>query len=181
MRLAGLLRDPAGPMHRTSGNFFYKTADVNLIPMYAFCRPVPFILAVRGLLPETQLSSYRSREPRPAGRGKLLTVSFYCSRELRVAPSRELLDADTGTRAVVLASARTVKGVTGSSRSRSNSNRIVVRGLPTENSRPLVLNLAQIVLIVPPTADTLRTVKSSRSRSNGKECNEEFALLLYGP
>ncbi len=55
MRLAGLLRDPAGPMHRTSGNFFYKTADVNLIPMYAFCRPVPFILTVRGLLPENYL------------------------------------------------------------------------------------------------------------------------------
>ena len=78
---------------------------------------------------------------------------------------------------IVLAPARTVTGVTKSSRFRSNSKEgngvvlapartvkgatvivLIVRGVPTENYQSLVLKLTQIVLIVPPTADTFRTV-----------------------
>gem|GEM_PF-2430191 len=52
---------------------------------------------------------------------------------------------------------------------------LIVRGVPTENpaeepdeasSQPIISKLTQIVLIVPPTADTLRTVKSPHSCSN---------------
>ena len=98
------------------------------------------------------------REPRRgAGRGKLSAVIFYCSRELRVAPSRELLAVETTPHVVVLTPARTVNDMTGSSRFRSNSKGAA------EGSH------------------YVRTVKSSRYRSNGNKIIaplEQFGLLF---
>ena len=79
-------------------------------------------------------------------------------------PSRELQAVSFYTDVIVLAPARTVKGL---------SFEVYHRELSTVDTRTNV-----IVLIVPPTADTLRTVKSSRSRSNSKEMAESLPRLF---
>ena len=76
-------------------------------------------LIVRGLLSENSEPSFLLFEVYPP------RITFYCSRELRGAPSRELPTADTGTGARVLASARTVIGIT--------VVILIVRGLLPEN------------------------------------------------
>ena len=68
----------------------------------------------------------------------------------------------------------------------------IVRGVIAENPagvadgasyQPLVLQLTQIVLIVPPTADTLLTVKNSCSRSNSNKCRGRplLSFEVYSP
>ncbi|GEM_PF-2881460 len=89
------------------------------------------LIVLQGKLHHFIVRGVIAENSRPVGCGKLPAVVFYRSRELRVAPSRELLDASTGTDVVVL--------------------------------------------IIPPTADTLRTVKSSRFRSNSKVCHDRHS------
>ena len=88
--------------------------------------------------------------------------------------------------------------MTGSSRSRSNSKRLSFEVYPPRTPDRLFLLFERthevpsrelldastgtdvVVPIIPPTADTLRTVKSSRSRSNSNEYDVEFSLRSNG-
>ena len=86
------------------------------------------------ILELTGSSRFRSN-----GKERVVAATFYCSRELRGAPSRELSTADATSHPIVLASARTVTGATVVAPYRS---RATARELSTVDATPHVAVLA---------------------------------------
>ena len=112
----------------------------------------------------------RREPPPPIRAGQAPSRHSYRSRELRVAPSRELRTVSFCIDVIVLAPARTVKGLSlrGSSRSRSNSKEAtVVIFYRSRCNRRELLNV-----------DIETDPGSSRSRSNSKGCRLVVSYLL---